>query len=87
MTPHKGWLLMADSEHNLRQINAEHRNQETYAQGLPDVRPTPDRHGVPSGEVLGLGVPERSVSAVVAGGKRLGIHETPRFSCTRCRAC
>ena len=68
-----GWLLMADSGMTLRELNPAHRNPEvirmvfaTYAQLQIDTVTQADKY-------LGLGLPERSVSSVVAGGKRLGI--------------
>lgn len=69
----QGWLLMADSGTTLRQLNARHRNQEvmrnvfrTYAQLQIDTVSQAEKY-------LELGLPERSVSSVVAGGKRLGV--------------
>lgn len=71
--PTQGWLLMADSGKTLRQLNADYRNPErllgvfrTYAQLQIDTVTQAEKY-------LQLGVPDRSVPSVVAGGKRLGV--------------
>ena len=71
--PEQGWLLMADSGATLRELNAAHRDKErmrtvfrTYAQLQIDTVSQTRKY-------LRLGLPERTVSSVVAGGKRLGV--------------
>ena len=73
--PDKGWLLMADSGVTLRETNTHRRDRDlmrrvfrTYAQLQIDTVTQAETY-------LGLGVPDRTVSSVVAGGARLGISD------------